>query len=46
MSNIYQEYYKTIGFPTMRVSGVDDFIIINGIIYIIISIITCAVLVS
>ena len=46
MSNIYQEYYKTIGFPVMRVSGADDFIIINGIIYIIISIITCAVLAS
>ena len=46
MSNIYKEYYKTIGFSAMRVSGADDFIIINGIIYIIISIITCAVLAS
>ena len=46
MSNIYKEYYKTIGCPAIIVSGTDDFIIINGIIYIIISIITCAVLAS
>ena len=46
MSNIYKEYYKTIGCPAMEVSGADDFIIINGMIYIIISIITCAVLAS
>ena len=46
MSNINQEYYKTIGCTAIRVSGADDFIIINGIIYIIISIITCAVLAS
>jgi hypothetical protein len=44
MRNIYKEYYKTIGCPAIRVSGADDFIIINGMIYIIISIITCAVL--
>ena len=44
MSNIYKEYYRTIGCPAIRLSGTDGFIIINGIIYIIISIITCAVL--
>ena len=44
MSNIYQEYYKTIVTPSMEMIEGDDFIIINGIIYIIISIITCAVL--
>ena len=46
MSNIYQEYYKTIVTPSMEVIEEDNFIIINGIIYIIISIITCAVLAS
>ena len=46
MSNTYKEYYKNIGFHAMRVNGSNDFIIINGIIYIIISIITCAVLAS
>ena len=44
MSNIYQEYYKTIGRPSVKVSGSDDLIIINAIFYIIVSIITCAVL--
>ena len=44
MSNIYQEYYKTIGRPSVKVSRSDDLIIINGIFYIIVSIITCAVL--
>ena len=44
MSNIYQEYYKTIVTPSMGVIEEDNFIIINGIIYIIVSIITCAVL--
>ena len=44
MSNIYQEYYKTIGRPSVIVSGSNDLIIINGIFYIIVSIITCAVL--
>ena len=44
MSNIYQEYYKIIGSSAIRVSGADGFIIINGIIYTIISIITCAIL--
>ena len=44
MSNIYQEYYKTIVTPSMEVIEGDDFIIINAIFYIIVSIITCAVL--
>ena len=44
MSNIYQEYYKTIVTPSMEVIEGDTFIIIYGIIYIIISIINCAVL--
>ena len=46
MRYIYQEYYKTIVTPSMEVIEEDKFIIINGIIYIIISIITCAVLAS
>ena len=46
MSNIYQEYYKTIVTLSMEVIEGDNFIIMHGIIYIIISIITCAVLAS
>ena len=46
MSNIYKEYYKAIVTPSIEVIEGEAFIIINGIIYIIISIITCAVLAS